>query len=1090
MANVGPGKEKEELVKMENTTRRDYLISIEKAVQKRWKEEKVFESEIPTDEAEYEKKDKWFGTFPFPYMNGSLHLGHSFSITKIEFTAGYQRMLGKRVLFPFGFHCTGMPIKAAADKIVREIELFGEDFSGYDAEVQADEAVASSSKAKSTDQSKSKKGKVAAKNTGLQYQFQIMESIGVPRAEIKKFADAKHWLSYFPNVAIEDLTNFGARIDWRRSFLTTDINPWYDSFVRWQMNRLRELNYVKYGKRNTIYSEKDGQPCMDHDRSSGEGVGPQEYTGIKMEVVEWGERAEEIKNIVEGKKVFFIAATLRPETMYGQTNCFVSSTIKYGIFASNKPNEYYLCTHRAARNMSYQDILKENGKRDLLVEVKGESLIGTKIKAPLSVHQQVHILPMETVLATKGTGVVTCVPSDSPDDWITLAELKKKAPFYKIDALWASAEPISVLSTPSYGDMSAKTLCEQLKVNSPKDSKQLLEAKEKAYQEGFYKGTMTIGPYKGQPVQDAKEKVKKDLLDAGDAFLYFEPESLVMSRSADECVVALCDQWYLDYGQDGWLQKAEKLVNRMELYNPETRHAFNHVLGWLHEWACSRTYGLGTRIPWDPQYLVEGLSDSTIYMAYYTICHLLHGYPLHAATEGPLGIKPEEMTDEIWDYLYSGKPFPENPSPASLSKEKADILKRHFEYWYPMTIRSSGKDLIGNHLTFCIYVHCALFDEKHWPLSMRANGHLMMNGAKMSKSSGNFATLKECTVKYGADATRMALADSGDGMDDANFEEQGANAGILRLFVLQEWFKEMMTTKDQLRTGPKDKFYDKVFESEINSAIIKAKEAYEVSSFKDALKYGFFELQLARDWYREACAHDGGMHVDLVMLFIRVQTLLMVPIMPHITEHIWSDVLGEKTSVQFARYPEPTSAVDRIILDQATYVRDVIKNARDGENTFIRRMSKSKDKSQSYAANKKKGVKIYTSSKFPEWQEKCVAIVKESYSTEEAKVNDELVKNKLASSGMLKDKRAMPFIQVFKRRITQFGADTAFNRTLLFEERTLLESLVPYLKRALAFDEVVIVSVEDGQKDGEKDTEKTAREASEPANPTFVFYSL
>lgn len=44
-------------------------------------------------------------------MNGSLHLGHAFTISKIEFAAGYQRMLGKRVLFPHGFHVTGMPIR-------------------------------------------------------------------------------------------------------------------------------------------------------------------------------------------------------------------------------------------------------------------------------------------------------------------------------------------------------------------------------------------------------------------------------------------------------------------------------------------------------------------------------------------------------------------------------------------------------------------------------------------------------------------------------------------------------------------------------------------------------------------------------------------------------------------------------------------------------------------------------------------------------------------------------------------------------------------------------------------------------------------
>jgi leucyl-tRNA synthetase len=143
-----------------------------------------------------------------------------------------------------------------------------------------------------------------------------MESIGVPRSDIKKFADPKHWLDFFPPIAQADLTSLGARIDWRRSFMTTDVNPYYDSFVRWQMNRLHELNYIKFGERYTIFSPKDGQPCMDHDRASGEGVGPQEYTAMKLEVAEWSPAArEKLGQALGGKRVFFVAATLRPETM-------------------------------------------------------------------------------------------------------------------------------------------------------------------------------------------------------------------------------------------------------------------------------------------------------------------------------------------------------------------------------------------------------------------------------------------------------------------------------------------------------------------------------------------------------------------------------------------------------------------------------------------------------------------------------------------------------------------------------------------------------------------------------------------------------
>lgn len=70
-------------------------------------------------------REKYFVTFPYPYMNGRLHLGHTFTMSKCEFAVGYQRLKGKKCLFPFGLHCTGMPIKASADKIKRELEDYG-----------------------------------------------------------------------------------------------------------------------------------------------------------------------------------------------------------------------------------------------------------------------------------------------------------------------------------------------------------------------------------------------------------------------------------------------------------------------------------------------------------------------------------------------------------------------------------------------------------------------------------------------------------------------------------------------------------------------------------------------------------------------------------------------------------------------------------------------------------------------------------------------------------------------------------------------------------------------------------------------------
>ena len=157
---------------------------------------------------------------------------------------------------------------------------------------------------------------------------------------------------------------------------------------------------------------------------------------------------------------------------------------------------------------------------------------------------------------------------------------------------------------------------------------------------------------------------------------------------------------------------------------------------------------------------------------------------IEGKTPGPLGITVEQMTDEVWDYVLASGSFPEF---SNISKDKLETLRRAFMYFYPFDIRSSGKDLIPNHLTFCIYNHVAIFPEKHWPLSMRTNGHLMLNGKKMSKSTGNFLTMAQAIRKWGADATRLSLADAGDGIEDANFDDKTANASILRLHTLIEW---------------------------------------------------------------------------------------------------------------------------------------------------------------------------------------------------------------------------------------------------------------------------------------------------------------
>ncbi|KAG8195905.1 hypothetical protein JTE90_001140 [Oedothorax gibbosus] len=1029
------------------------LLEIEKSVQQQWDEENIFEENAPLKSDP--EAEKHFVTFPYPYMNGRLHLGHTFSLSKCEFAVGYQRLKGKKCLFPFGLHATGMPIKACADKLKYEMEAYGcppqfpEGNAEKDAEVQDEEIKLPADKAKG------KKSKAAAKSGGLTYQWQIMQSLGVEEGEIQKFAEAEHWLKYFPPLAIQDLKAMGVKVDWRRSFLTTDCNPYYDSFVRWQFIRLKEMGKIQFGKRYTIFSPKDNQPCMDHDRSSGEGVGPQEYTLIKLKVLD--PLPQKLSSFT-GFSVYLVAATLRPETMYGQTNCWVRPDMKYIAFQIFN-GDIYISTRRAARNMSYQGFTSENGKVSVLMELEGKDILGLPLKAPLTSYDIVYTLPMLTIKEDKGTGIVTSVPSGSPDDFAALRDLKKKPDLRKkfniTDEMIMNFDPVPVFDLPGYGPLSAEAVCDELKVQSQNDKDKLAIAKEKVYLKGFYEGVMLVGKYKGKKIQDIKKLIQKDLINTEDAVLYMEPEKKIISRSGDECVVALCDQWYLDYGEKSWRALADEALSKMELFSSEVRRNFAATLDWLKEHACSRSYGLGTKLPWDETWLIESLSDSTIYMAYYTVAHLLQGGikgSLDGSKGSPLAIKPSDLTPEVWDYIF----FKHAPYPKT-KIEKSVLLKlrREFEFWYPVDVRCSGKDLVPNHLTYFIYNHVAMWgkEPKNWPKAIRANGHLLLNSEKMSKSTGNFLTLTEAIEKYSADGMRLSLADAGDGIEDANFVESMADAGVLRLYSFLEWVKEMVATKDQLRCTDEETFNDKIFSNEMNHCILESEKNYENMLYKEALRTSFFELQAARDKYRELTVKEN-MSQKLVFKFIEVQALLLSPICPHICEHIWK-LLENKGSIMKARWPV-AEKVDSILLKSSEYFMEAV-------HKFRIRLKTMKGKKGVPVAKPTHGV-IWVAKSFPPWQSLVLQTLQNLY-----KVHNGLPDNKIIASelGKLSDlkkymKKVMPFAQVMKEKATTLGI-SALNLFLDFDEMTILKQNTEYLLSTLDLEEICCKYAEDSQ---------------------------
>ncbi|XP_067851998.1 leucine--tRNA ligase, cytoplasmic [Heptranchias perlo] len=1012
------------MTERKGTAKVDFLKRIEEDIQKKWDEKKLFEIDAVEPGSAESSKPKYFVTFPYPYMNGRLHLGHTFSLSKCE---------------------------ACADKLKRELELYGNPPQFPEEEEEEEEKPAKNQEEETIikDKAKGKKSKAAAKTGQAKFQWNIMRSLGLSEEEIVKFAEAEHWLNYFPVMAVQDLKRMGLKIDWRRSFITTDVNPFYDSFVKWQYLVLKERKKVKFGKRYTIYSPKDGQPCMDHDRQTGEGVGPQEYTLIKMKILE---PYPEKLSVLKGRNLFLVAATLRPETMFGQTNCWIRPDMKYIAFESMN-GDFFICTQRAARNMSFQGFTRENGEVPLVMKLIGEDILGAPLSAPMTSYKIIYALPMLTIKEDKGTGIVTSVPSDAPDDIAALRDLKKKKALrekYGItDEMVLPFEPIPIIEIPGYGNLSAPTVCDELKIQSQNDREKLAEAKERVYLKGFYEGIMLVDGYKGKKVQDVKKPIQQKMVDNGEAMIYMEPEKQVISRSADECVVALCDQWYLDYGEETWKKQAVGCLSTLE-----TQLAIHSATCPLTAPALTLVMSLlcGSRLPWDDQWLIESLSDSTIYMAYYTVAHLLHGGSLNGQTSGPLGIRPEQMTREVWDYIFlKGASFPKTQIP----KQSLDQLRKEFEYWYPVNVRVSGKDLVPNHLSYYLYNHVAMWpnDSMKWPQAVRANGHLLLNSEKMSKSTGNFLTLSEAVDKFSTDGMRLALADAGDTVEDANFVETMADAGILRLYTWVEWVKEMIANHESLRSGPANTFNDRVFASEMNAGILKTEQHYEKMMFKEALKTGFFEFQAAKDKYREVAVE--GMHQDLVFQFIEIQTLLLAPICPHLCEHIWT-LLGKTESLMKARWPV-AGPVDEILIRSSQYLMETAHDVRlRAKNYMVAGKGK---KGDAKPTHKPSHCNIYVAKNYPPWQHTTLLLLRKHYEKNGGQLPDnKIIAVELKDLPELKKymKKVMPFVAMIKENLEKNGP-RVLDLELEFDERSVLMENIVYLTNSLELDHIDVL---------------------------------
>ena len=755
--------------------------------QRRWKIQKVFESDA-------NDKPKFMLTTPYPYANGLLHIGHTYTYMRVEAFARYKRMKGYNVLFPFAFHATGSPIDTAAKRVAENEEK----------------------------------------------QIQTLKLMGFTDEQIPAFKEPIHWIKTFSKAAEQDLRNYGLAIDWRRSFITTDLNPRYSKFIKWQFNTLKKKGLVTKGEHPVVWCPKENVPVGDHSRTEGEGETPQEMVLLKFRT--------------DGHVL--PCATFRPETIYGATNIWANPEITY--VEAEVDGEHWIITEQCARKLADQKRTVKEIKK-----IPGKEIVGANVTNPVT-GTKIPVLPATFVTPDTGTGIVMSVPSHAPYDWIALKELQ--------DANYPGAKeikPISLISAEGYGEHPAIEACTKMGIKSSKDAK-LDEATNEVYKKEFHAGRLkeNTGKYAGKSIQQAKPEIIADLTSEKKAVIMYELINPVICRCLARCHVKIVDnQWFIKYGDQDWKQQAMKCLQTMKLYPEKIRPQFEYVIDWLKDWACTRELGLGTSLPWDKKWKIESLSDSTIYNAFYTIAHHLKKVPLG------------KIKDKLFDYVFLGTG---NPEELGIDNKILEQMRQEFTYWYPVDFRSSGKDLVQNHLTFYIFNHTAIFPEQHWPRGIAVNGYVSIQKQKMSKSKGIFKTLRDVVKTFSPDITRITILSTGEELNDVDWDPELAESMKLKL---EQWYDFSVKNYAENHEHTGEKEIDKWMEHQLHSSIRDAGKAMEETMYRTAISRGFFDLQRHLKWYQRRTA--GQMNKELLSKIIEAQTLMLQPFTPHLCEEIW-----------------------------------------------------------------------------------------------------------------------------------------------------------------------------------------------------------
>jgi len=713
----------------------------------------------------------------------------------------------------------------------------------------------------------------------------------VPEDAIKTFVEPIKIADYFHEEIKSGMIEMGYSIDWRREFTT--IVPGYQKFIEWQITTLKERGRIIQGSHPVGWCPVDQNPVSQHDTMG----------DVEPKIDD--------KNFLIKFKLgdsIFPITTLRPETIFGITNLWVNPNTIYKKAIVD--GQEWILSEECAKKISFFEKNVE-----ITGEVSGKEIIGKT--ATNHDGREIPVLPAEFVEPSMGTGLVMSVPAHAPKDYQALMDLKANG-----HELASKLEPIPIIVTEGYGPIPAKEICEKMGVSDQSDEK-LEEATKELYLKEFTDGKLNEKclEFNGEKVQFGRDKIRSWLQENGhlEKFPILE-NAPVRCRCGAECVVkVLNNQWFLNYGDEEWKELARNCLDEMNILPNNIKTEFVEVIDWLHERACARQQGLGTKLPWDNDWIVESLSDSVIYMAYYTISRFVN--------DGTIG--PENLSKEFFDYILLDKgDIVKAANTSKLSEDIINTIKKEFSYFYPVDSRHSGRDLVQNHLSFFVLNHVAIFEKNLWPQEIVVNGSVMMNGAKMSKSMGNIIPLRSAIKEHGADPIRLAIISSAELLQDADFNMDSVSGIQNKLESLLETCSGLKNIEiDQLEAE------DVWILSKTQNKIAEITEALEKMRLREALHDILFTFESDLSWYSKRAGAKGRKNISGILHQINsIRVAMLSPFAPHVAEEMW-EKLGNTEMVSKSQWPK--FSIDKIDAS-SIQSEELLKNTIEDISNIIR----------------------------------------------------------------------------------------------------------------------------------------------------------